>query len=97
MKIRYTPRATRDLSEIAEYLRARNPAAALAVRDAIVRSLQDLAQFPAISRRQTVEGVRKLVTRRYSYLVYYTVDEAAEEVVILTIQHPSRSREYSDA
>jgi hypothetical protein len=40
---------------------------------------------------------RKLVTRRYPYLVYYTVDVAREEVVILTIQHPAREREYEDA
>src|SRR5271169_5009285 len=32
----------RDLAEIAEYLRIRNPAAALAVRDAILRSLEKL-------------------------------------------------------
>jgi toxin ParE1/3/4 len=38
--------------------------------------------------------VRKLVTRRYPYFVYYTVDEAAEEIVILTIQHPARERSY---
>ena len=44
-----------------------------------------------------MEGVRKLVTRRYSYLVYYTVDEAAEEIIILTVQHPAREREYEDA
>ena len=74
MKLRYTPRATRDLVEIAEYLRARNPSAALSVRDAILRSLQDLALFPAIGRRQNVEGVRKPVTRRYRYLIYYTID-----------------------
>jgi toxin ParE1/3/4 len=97
VKLRYTSRATRDLAEIAEYLRRRNPAAARAVRDAILHSLQDLTLFPAIGRRQNVEGVRKLVTRRYPYLVYYTVDEVAEDVVILTIQHRSRSREYSDA
>ena len=41
--------------------------------------------------------MRKLVTRKYPYLVYYTVDEAAEEVIILTIQHPAREREYEDA
>ena len=97
MKLRYSPRATRDLAETAEYLRGRNPTAAPAVRDAILHSLQDLTLFPAIGRRQNVEGVRKLVMRRYPYLVYYTVDEVAEDVVILTIQHRSRSREYSDA
>jgi toxin ParE1/3/4 len=81
VKLRYTPRATQDLAEIAEYLRLRNPAAALTVRGAILRSLQDLALFPEIGHRQDVEGVRKPVTRRYQYLIYYTVDERAEEVL----------------
>jgi toxin ParE1/3/4 len=67
------------------------------VRDAILRSLQNLALFPAIGRPRNVEGVRKLVTPKYRYLVYYTIDEGSEDVVILTIQHPARSREYRDA
>jgi len=41
--------------------------------------------------------VRKLVTRRYPYLVYYRLDEAAEEIIILAIQHPAREREHEDA
>ena len=94
MKLRFTPRATRDLGEIAEYLHSRNPPAALAVRSSILRSLQNVTLFPAIGRPQKVEGVRKLVTSRYRYLVYYMIDEREEEIVILTIQHPSRSREY---
>ena len=96
MKLRFTPRATRDIAEIAEYLRTRNPSAALAVRDAILRSLQNLTLFPAIGRPQNVEGVRKLVTPKYRHLVYYMIDEGAEEIVILTIQHPARSREYQN-
>ena len=96
MKLRFTPRATRDLAEIGEYLRTRSPSAALAVRDAILRSLQNLILFPAIGRSQNVEGVRKVVTPRYRYLVYYMIDEGAEEIVILTIQHPARSREYQN-
>jgi toxin ParE1/3/4 len=70
VKLRFTPRATRDLAEIAEYLRTRNPSAALAVRDAILRSLQNLTLFPAIGRPQDVQGVRKLGTPKYRYLVY---------------------------
>jgi toxin ParE1/3/4 len=97
VNLRFTPRATRDLAEIADYLRTRSPSAALAVRAAILRSLQNLALFPTIGRRQDVEGVRKLVTPKYRCLVYYVIDEGAEEVVILTIQHPARSREYRDA
>ena len=79
-----------------QYILARNPAASLAVRDAIVASLQILVQFPEIGRQQAVEGVRKLVTRKFRYLVYYTVDRASDEIAILTIQHPARRREYQD-
>jgi toxin ParE1/3/4 len=53
--------------------------------------------FPRVGRTQALEGVRKLVTRKYSYLVYYSVDDAGEEIVILTIQHSAREREHEDA
>ena len=97
MRLRFTPRAVADLISIADYLRERNPQAALSVRAAILESLRLLLQFPKLGREQTVDGVRKLVTRRYGYLAYYTVDEQAEEVVILAIQHPSRDRPFANA
>ena len=64
------------------------------MRAAILHSLQNLVLFPRVGRAQTVEGVRKLVTRKYPY---YTVDETGEEIIILTIQHPTREREHEDA
>lgn len=97
MKVRFTPRATRGLAAIGDFLRERNPAAATRVRAAILRSLGTLAMFPHMGRRQTVGGVRKIVTRRYPYLVYYAVDAAHDEIVILSIQHPSREREFENA
>jgi toxin ParE1/3/4 len=96
VKLRFTLRTTSDLAEIAEHLHTGNPSAALAVRDAILRSLQNLTLFPAIGRPQDAEGVYKLVTPKYRYLVYYIIDEEAEEIVILTIQHPARSLDYRD-
>jgi toxin ParE1/3/4 len=97
MKLRFTLRATRDLVDIADYIRERNPSASLRVRAAILDSLRSLRTFPEAGRRQKVEGVRKIVTRRYPYLVYYTIDSAAQEIVVLTIQHPAREREHEDA
>ncbi len=97
MKLRFTPRAAEDLAGIADYIRAYSPAAAERVRATILQSLQNLVLFPQVGRAQTVKGVRKLVTRNYPYLVYYTVDEATEEIIILTIQHPAREREHEDA
>jgi len=97
MKLRLTRRAAQDLADIADYIRKKNPQGALRVRAAILESLQNLVLFPQVGRQQKVEGVRKLVTRRYPYLVYYTADESSEEIIIITIQHPAREREHSDA
>jgi len=37
------------------------------------------------------------VTPKYAYLVYYTVDETVDEIVILNVKHPARRREHGDA
>lgn len=96
MRVRLTPRATEDLAAVGDYIRSRDPAAALRVRTAILGTLELLTRFPGAGRAQTVEGVRKIVTRRYPYIIYYTVDDVAAEVAVIAIQHASRQREYSD-
>jgi len=48
MKLRFAPQATRDLAEIGDYLKARNPAASRRVRDSIIDGLRRLAQFPYV-------------------------------------------------
>jgi toxin ParE1/3/4 len=70
MKLRFTRQSLRDLEEIATYLRERNPTAASRVRTSILEALKDLTDFPELGRLQSAEGVRKYVTRGYSYLVY---------------------------
>ena len=96
MKLRFTPRATENLAAIADHIRADSPAAAQRVRAAIYENLQDLIMFPLLGRQQEVDGVRKVVTRKYRYLVYYTVDADLKEIVILGAKHPAQQRDYSD-
>ena len=96
MNLRYTRRALEDISEIANFIRTENPQAAERVRAAILDSLQLLTRFPRIGRVTTVSGVRKLVTRKYRYLVYYKLDNDAEEIVLLTVQHPARKRDIEN-
>jgi plasmid stabilization system protein ParE len=96
MRLRLSPRAAQDLSDIGDYIRVRNPQAAVRVRADILAALQMVQRSPRLGRAQTVEGVRKIVTRRYSYIVYYNVDDAAREIGVLTILHPARERPYSD-
>ena len=95
MKLRFTQRASRDLAAIGDYIGDNNPRAAGRVRAAILQTLQLLVRYPQIGRAQTVEGVRKIVTRRYSYIIYYSVDANAQEVVVIAVQHPARAREYT--
>ena len=97
MKLCFTLRAVADITAIADYIRERNPAASQRVRAAIYQSLRDLILFPRAGRLQQTEGVRKFPTRKYAYLVYYTVDDAAEEIIILSVKHPAQRREHEDA
>jgi toxin ParE1/3/4 len=97
MKLRFTPRAVENIAAIADYIHARNPAAAQRVRAAIYESLQDIILFPHAGRLQQTEGIRKFVMRRYAYLIYYTVDDAMEEIIILNVKHSAQRREYEDA
>ena len=39
-------------------------------------------------------GPREFVTRQCAYLVYYTVDDAAEEIIILSVKHPAQRRQH---
>jgi toxin ParE1/3/4 len=97
MKLRFTPRALENLEVISSYLQSKSPYACSHVRAAIYDSLQTLLLFPKIGRPQKAKGVRKLGTRKYAYLVYYTVDQEAGEIVILNIKHPARKRQHSDS
>ena len=67
------------------------------MRAAIYESLQDLMLFPHAGRPQQTPGVRKFITRKYAYLVYYAVDDAAGEIIVLNVKHPAKRREHEDA
>jgi len=58
MKIRFTARAVRNLSGIADYLNKYNPAAAQRVQSAILDSVGILSRFPEVGRLQEMSNVR---------------------------------------
>jgi toxin ParE1/3/4 len=96
MKLRLSREAARELREIGHYIRERNPAAALKVRADIFATIDLLKRSPLVGRRQSVRNVRKVITPKYSYLVYYRVDEPPKAVTVLSIRHGARSRRYRD-
>ena len=96
MRVTYSPDAISDLEGIADYLTPRNPQGALNVRHAITATIMHLARHPRIGRLQTADGVRKIVTKKYSYRIYYMIDDGTDELVIANVLHGSRSTDYRD-
>ena len=89
MKLRYSPRAHRDLAEIADYLTARSPKGALSVERCIRKTIDLITAFPGAGRRLDQRpAVRVMPLGRYPYLVFYTLRE--DEIVILHVRHGSR-------
>ena len=95
MRLRFTPRATANIIEIADFPRQKSGRRRARARRGLCQSAKPVA-VPQMGRRQKTEGVRKLVTRQYGYLIYYMIDDAAEDVVILSVKHPARRREHED-
>jgi addiction module RelE/StbE family toxin len=87
VKVRYTRKALAQLDQIYSYIEAHNPTAAKRVKARIERSIARLERHPHSCRATEHPGIRVLPIVRYPYLVFYSVDEGANEVHILRIRH----------
>ena len=96
MKVVYTPKAKADLDGIIDHFRPLNPHALAKIHAEIIGAISVIAQFPHAGRAQKPKAVRKLVVRKYNYLIYYGYDEAEQQVSILSVRHSARQRSYSD-
>lgn len=90
MKLRFTERANRELSDAADYLIARNPAAARRLADALEHAFALIRESPGIGRKTTM-GVRVFVLVRFPYKVFYEND--SETVTVISIFHAARNPE----
>jgi len=89
LRVRLTPRAILDLTEIRAYLVARSPTGADRVRREINRTIRTLSEYPGIGHESHIGGVRVITTRRYPYLVYHRFSR--QNLTILHIRHGSRA------
>jgi plasmid stabilization system protein ParE len=89
-RIRYLPKAVAQLDAILEHITAHNPAGARRVIAAVKHSIDLLAAFPHSAKESEIPGIREMPIVRYRYIVFYTVDDDAEEVIILRIRHASQ-------
>jgi plasmid stabilization system protein ParE len=89
MRVRYTPRAERDLARIVSYLDER----AADVTPQVVRRIREratqLTDFPFIGPPTNRPGIRSLTVVPYPYKLYYRV--GANEIAILHIRDGRRA------
>jgi len=90
VRVRYTRRVLEQLDEIFSYIEVHDPAAAKRVKARIKRSIERLSMFPYSARRTSHADVRVLVISKLPYLVFYTVNEGAQEVQVLRVRHSAR-------
>lgn len=96
MKVSYSRRYLRDFYVIMDYLEALNPAAASRVSGEIDAAIDQLIHFPSSGQATNYGTTRRLVTKRYGYLIYYSVNTASEIVQIQTVTHGRQQRPFDD-
>ena len=87
-KLRYSPRATRELERLARFLYQENPEEAAKTIPLIISAVDALAFHPRIGRPYGL-AVRELVISRgkTGYIALYRYDEIRDVARVLTIRH----------
>ena len=86
MKVRYTPRASDDLSAILAYLDERSPRGARNVKQAIYKAIAVIGRHLQIGRLSKVEETRVIPIGRYPYLIYWSI-EVGEAWIVTSAMH----------
>ena len=74
MRVRYTPRARRDLEAIYAFIDQHNADAARAVKLAILRTVKLLGDFPYVGvETDRSPEFRGIVVTGYPYRIYYRI------------------------
>ena len=87
-KLRYSPRATRDLERLARFLYQTDPEEAAKTIPLIISAVDALAFHPRIGRPYG-QAVRELVISRgkTGYVALYRYDEIRDVARVLAIRH----------
>ena len=87
MKVRWTPEAEQDRTDIFDYIAADNPRAAVRMDDLFGEAAARLASFPKTGRPGKIAGTRELIPHE-NYRLVYQIDD--ETVWIMTLIHVAR-------
>jgi len=90
MRTRWSETALVELDDIFRYIFERSPSAASAVVKRIEGLSSLLAEFPEMGHLTDETNVRVLSVVRYPFLMFYAIDEAADEIVVLHVRHSAQ-------
>ena len=91
MRIRWNPKADKDMENVEAYISQDSPSAAIKVILDIITQVEQLRDFPALGRAGRVVGTRELVISGKPYIVPYRIKENVVE--ILRVFHTARKIE----
>lgn len=92
MKVRWSESSLSEIDDIFAHIHEQNRTAAAAVVERIKAVASLLQDFPEAGHLTDEPGVRMFPTVRYPYLVFYTVNPAEAEIVILHVRHGAQER-----
>jgi plasmid stabilization system protein ParE len=88
VKIRYTRRALRQMTEILDYIEARSPQGAANVKRRLQAAIDLVAEHPYSGRATNKGDLRRVVANPYPYVIFYR--PGASEIVIHGVRHTAR-------
>ena len=88
MRVRYTPRAFRELQDIFAYIDDHSPLGGRNVQSRVHAIIELIASHPHSERRIGERGLRRIAVFPYPYFIFYRV--LADEIVIQGLRHVAR-------
>jgi len=88
LQIRILPEAERQAVELHHWWRKNRPAASVSIYDELQRIYARLIESPNFGmpyKRRGMSGVRRYRLKKTPYHVYYFIDEAVSEVVVMAV------------
>lgn len=96
MEVRWSKTALLELETIFLYISEHSRIGAQAVVERIEHASKRLELFPYTGEEVSEAGTRTLAIVRYPYMLYYAVDEALDEVVMLHVRHTAQEKPAAD-
>ena len=90
MKVRWSETALAEIEDIFAFIHQHSRSAAISIVKRVEGLTELLGEFPLVGHVTDETGVRVLSVVRYPFLIFYTIDETAGEIVILHVRHTAQ-------